>query len=78
MVSYEFTRIIITEIFYRHHDLSDWDLYKDIYAINDQGVNGNVEDEVMRWKNTHSKVTVIPERTQEDLVGLISDVVLKH
>lgn len=30
-----------------NHDLSDWDLYQDINAIIDQGVNGSVAEEVL-------------------------------
>ena len=38
---------MICFICFRNHDLSDWDVYADIHAIIDQGVNGSVDEEVL-------------------------------
>jgi len=33
--------------FYANHDLRDWDIYSELHAIIDQGVNGSVDEEVL-------------------------------
>ncbi|XP_065680400.1 cohesin subunit SA-2 isoform X4 [Hydra vulgaris] len=54
------------DAFNRFHDLSDWDLYEDINAIIDQGINGSVDEEVLLLSISITNMTLLMSFTSID------------
>ncbi|XP_065644555.1 cohesin subunit SA-2 isoform X6 [Hydra vulgaris] len=55
------------DAFNRYHDLSDWDLYEDINAIIDQGINGSVDEEVLLLSISIINMTLLMSFTSIDI-----------